>query len=92
MVKPNEEKCPGCGRFFRAVKCPVCSYSGKGADFLKGCPSCGYLSTNKNTGPNPLPDKKSKNEFLKISKLFAYISLVLLSVVLIYLIYYLFKK
>ena len=40
----NAGKCPNCGKFFAAVKCPQCSYEGKPAEFSKGCPVCGYLS------------------------------------------------
>ena len=90
-VNSGEERCPGCGRFFRAVKCPVCSYSGKGGEFAKGCPVCGYLSDHKHLNQTGSSENNKKGEFLKISKLFAYTSLVLLSFLLIYLIYLFFK-
>lgn len=38
--------CPNCGRFFEAVRCPVCSYVGDGRDFVHGCPNCGYAGEN----------------------------------------------
>ena len=41
-VRPNAKVCPHCGRFFEAVRCPVCSYVGRSGDFLHGCPNCGY--------------------------------------------------
>ncbi len=41
-VRPNAKVCPHCGRFFRAVRCPVCSFTGESMLFLKGCPNCGY--------------------------------------------------
>ncbi|MDA3811447.1 MAG: hypothetical protein PF518_14105 [Spirochaetaceae bacterium] len=80
-VSPDEERCPNCGRFFRAVRCPVCSYTGPGADFLKGCPSCGYLKDQA----------KKKKEIFSISRFFAYTSIFFLLSLLIYLIY-LFSK
>jgi len=84
-VSPDEERCPNCGRFFKAVKCPVCSYTGKGKEFVKGCPSCGYLTDNEKVS---LSSKNKKNgDVFSISKLFAYISIFALSFLLIYLIY-----
>ncbi|MFP4113665.1 MAG: double zinc ribbon domain-containing protein [Spirochaetota bacterium] len=41
-VKPTAKVCPHCGRFFEAVRCPVCSYVGESRDFVHGCPNCGY--------------------------------------------------
>jgi ribosomal protein L32 len=41
-VRPNAKVCPHCGRFFRAVRCPVCSFTGESTLFLRGCPNCGY--------------------------------------------------
>lgn len=43
-VKPSAKVCPHCGRFFTAVRCPSCSYVGESADFVNGCPSCGYAA------------------------------------------------
>lgn len=34
--------CPGCGRFFSAVKCPRCGFSAPASSFKAGCPVCGY--------------------------------------------------
>lgn len=34
--------CPRCGRFFSAVRCPQCDYSGRQGEFVHGCPRCGY--------------------------------------------------
>ncbi|MFW6293846.1 MAG: double zinc ribbon domain-containing protein [Spirochaetota bacterium] len=45
-VRPNAKVCPNCGRFFEAVRCPVCSYVGEGRDFVHGCPNCGYAGVN----------------------------------------------
>jgi hypothetical protein len=41
-VRPNAKVCPHCGRFFTAVRCPMCSYVGSARDFTHGCPNCGY--------------------------------------------------
>lgn len=41
-VKPNARVCPHCGRFFTAVKCPMCGFTGEGKLFALGCPNCGY--------------------------------------------------
>jgi hypothetical protein len=41
-VRPDAKVCPKCGRFFSAVRCPNCGYTGEGREFLHGCPSCGY--------------------------------------------------
>lgn len=82
-VSPDEERCPGCGRFFRAVKCPVCSYTAKGAEFLKGCPSCGYLADKKMESEK----KKSQRDFLRISRIFAYSAIAVLSLLLLYLLF-----
>ena len=84
-VRPDEERCPGCGRFFRAVKCPVCSYTAKGEEFLHGCPSCGYLTDVEKKRTED--QKKNKRDFLNISKLFAYGAITILSLLLIYFLY-----
>ncbi|AFG37743.1 zinc ribbon domain-containing protein [Spirochaeta africana] len=41
-VPASAMMCPVCGRFFAAVRCPRCSYSGRQAEFKNGCPRCGY--------------------------------------------------
>lgn len=79
-VSPDQERCPGCGRFFRAVKCPVCGYSGEGGEFLKGCPVCGYLKEKE------IKERK-KRPFWTMSRLFAYSAITFLSLLLIFLIY-----
>lgn len=42
-VPPRTDRCPQCGKFFRAVTCPKCGFEGDVNVFLKGCPVCGYL-------------------------------------------------
>jgi hypothetical protein len=44
-VRPDAKVCPKCGRFFSAVRCPNCGYTGEGREFTYGCPSCGYSGT-----------------------------------------------
>ncbi len=46
-VGPNARVCPHCGRFFSAVKCPACNFSGEVALFLAGCPNCGYTGAGR---------------------------------------------
>lgn len=41
-VRPHAKVCPNCGRFFSAVRCPSCGYTGEGKEFVRGCPNCGY--------------------------------------------------
>ncbi len=47
LVPPNTDRCPYCGKFFKGVRCPECLYVGNASDFVRGCPSCGYLSDQK---------------------------------------------
>ena len=46
-VGGSAESCPGCGRLFSSIRCPVCSLTGGEADFAAGCPACGYSATPK---------------------------------------------
>ncbi|MDR0494317.1 MAG: hypothetical protein LBG95_01635 [Treponema sp.] len=41
-VGRNAKACPHCGRFFAAVRCPSCGFTGEEKTFMQGCPSCGY--------------------------------------------------
>ena len=41
-VSSDVKSCPGCGRYFAAVRCPSCGYSGPDEMFKGGCPMCGY--------------------------------------------------
>jgi ssDNA-binding Zn-finger/Zn-ribbon topoisomerase 1 len=50
-VRPNAKVCPHCGRFFEAVRCPICSFVGEASDFSRGCPNCGYA------GGDPVQDR-----------------------------------
>lgn len=44
-VSANARFCPNCGKFFAAVRCPRCSYTGTIKDFKFGCPKCHYAMT-----------------------------------------------
>jgi ssDNA-binding Zn-finger/Zn-ribbon topoisomerase 1 len=61
-VDMGAKACPHCGRFFAAVRCPSCGFTGDDSTFKGGCPSCGYSapSSNKGTSVNitPVPKKK----------------------------------
>ncbi|MFP4483219.1 MAG: double zinc ribbon domain-containing protein [Spirochaetaceae bacterium] len=52
-VRASAKVCPHCGRFFSAVRCPVCGFTGESRLFLQGCPSCGYAGA---TGQPDRPD------------------------------------
>ncbi|MCL2186719.1 MAG: hypothetical protein FWB86_12840 [Treponema sp.] len=55
-VGRDVKSCPKCGRYFAAVRCPSCGYSGPDEMFQGGCPMCGYSA--------PPPDanvKQNKN-------------------------------
>ncbi len=52
-VRASAKVCPHCGRFFSAVRCPVCGFTGESRQFLQGCPSCGYAGA---TGQADRPD------------------------------------
>ncbi|PKL09557.1 MAG: hypothetical protein CVV51_03180 [Spirochaetae bacterium HGW-Spirochaetae-7] len=65
-VGRDERACPECGRFFSAVRCPRCEFSGSAEKFAHGCPVCGYSmpsidraygrpSAVPNRAPAPLP-------------------------------------
>ncbi|MCL2792392.1 MAG: hypothetical protein FWD87_04805 [Spirochaetaceae bacterium] len=60
-VPASRGKCPHCGRFFKGVRCPKCFYVGESDDFLKGCPSCGYLEDEMNNANSSEAKKKDKN-------------------------------
>lgn len=44
-VRHNTKVCPKCGRFFSAVRCPKCAFTGDASLFRQGCPSCGYAGS-----------------------------------------------
>ena len=90
-VPANMERCPHCGRFFKGVRCPECLYVGEASDFLKGCPSCGYLGDE--------PDNKDSSDIKKKSKKakalplwFLLFSAVFLILIIIIILVYIFSK
>ena len=50
LVSLEDSICPSCKNSFQAVRCPVCSFTGKSHLFLNGCPSCGYLAKEEKKG------------------------------------------
>ncbi|NLM01216.1 MAG: zinc ribbon domain-containing protein [Treponema sp.] len=48
-VKSNARFCNKCGKFFVSVRCPKCGKSGPQNIFVKGCPQCGYATTQRKT-------------------------------------------
>ena len=84
-VSKNSSVCPHCAVQFKAVKCPVCSYSDAPEVFVKGCPKCGYSGT-QTTHYSSLQKKKRKKQ--RVVKARAFWTLgVLLLLCLIILIY-----
>jgi predicted RNA-binding Zn-ribbon protein involved in translation (DUF1610 family) len=55
-VERNTKACPHCGRFFAAVRCPACGFTGEENTFRQGCPSCGYSAPKPGSYP---PVKKA---------------------------------
>ena len=53
-VSQDTKRCPFCGIYFSAIKCPECSFAGEPALFSDGCPLCGY------TGKTELTTDKKK--------------------------------
>ena len=41
-VSQKDIFCNKCGKFFAAVRCPVCGTTGTSEKFMNGCPKCGY--------------------------------------------------
>ncbi|MDC7224016.1 MAG: hypothetical protein PQJ60_09770 [Spirochaetales bacterium] len=84
-VSRDALKCPSCGRYFGAVLCPRCGYSGEEKEFEAGCPSCGYLGN----GQMAFPEKKApekRRPLLDLPPLFFALGILLLSGLLVFLI------
>ncbi len=63
-VPANTGRCPHCGRFFKGVRCPMCFFIGEADNFIKGCPSCGYLgdeTINKGFAEVKKSNRKTKH-------------------------------
>ena len=63
-VDRDVKACPKCGRFFAAVRCPSCGYSGADEMFQGGCPMCGY------SAPPPSGARDASLQDVKKRKLF----------------------
>ncbi len=62
-VSARAERCPTCGKFFRAVTCPKCGFEGDVDSFLKGCPVCHYMvdvAKLKSVGAGGSPARRAK--------------------------------
>ncbi len=79
-------RCPSCGRYFGAVLCPRCGYSGGEGEFVSGCPSCGYLGDRTERDGSSPSGKKKERPLLDLPPAFFVVGIVLLSGLLIFLI------
>ncbi len=93
----NAEVCPYCGKLFGGVKCPICGFEEKPVLFTEGCPRCGYMSVNLKY-PEQGKGVKKKPAVMKADKEHPFISpvifktaLLILGLLLIFLIFLLFK-
>ncbi len=59
-VGRDDKSCPVCGRFFSAVRCPRCGFSGSTTRFAHGCPVCGYSQPPDDLYPDPGEDEKHR--------------------------------
>lgn len=66
-VRPDSKVCPHCGRFFAAVRCPSCGYTGESLLFLSGCPSCGYAGNDRANEISAAPGEVERYDFEAIA-------------------------
>lgn len=81
LVAANASNCPTCGRYFSAVKCPKCEYTGALREFTEGCPVCGYMTTTQAENQEeqkPKQPKKRKPRFVLPGWVMGLISLLLI--------------
>jgi uncharacterized membrane protein YvbJ len=64
-ARRNTVRCPRCGRYFAFVRCPQCDFTGEESLFAKGCPQCGYCTTEP---PDNAGQKKSSKSFGRIPR------------------------
>ncbi|NNM67987.1 MAG: hypothetical protein HKM06_08265 [Spirochaetales bacterium] len=64
----NAAICPHCNKIFKAVKCPICSFSGPPDKFLNGCPMCGYLSTTSSLNRKRASEVEENKKMRKAHK------------------------
>ncbi len=82
-VARNAVKCPSCGRYFGAVLCPRCGYSGEESEFAGGCPACGYLEDRAD--PSPGRNDSRHKPILDMPPLFFVVGILLLAGLLFFL-------
>jgi len=61
-VGGDVKACPYCGRYFAAIRCPACDYSGPDRMFQNGCPMCGYSSAPPPKEYSPRKKKQHHHE------------------------------
>ena len=91
-VSIHDDNCANCGAEFKGIRCPSCQYSGPATRFLNGCPKCGYLKKDLQgirEVDSVIPEKK--DFAINPSKLFYRISIAVLSVILLLILFILFK-
>lgn len=71
-VSARAASCPYCGSSFTAVRCPRCGFEGKAAEFIDGCPSCGFMmQDNVRATASPAPSAaKTRKAPSGMSRLF----------------------
>jgi predicted RNA-binding Zn-ribbon protein involved in translation (DUF1610 family) len=82
-VSASAERCPRCGKFFAAIHCPSCGFSGDIETFRNGCPACGYSAPVPKRGKSaPAPPRAD------IPQLFYLIAIAIFTVLLAALLMY----
>ncbi|MDR2803296.1 MAG: hypothetical protein LBB22_03280 [Treponema sp.] len=82
-VSASAERCPRCGKFFAAIRCPSCGFSGDVETFRGGCPACGYSNpVSKRSKSLPTPRRAG------IPQLFYLIGIAIFTVLLAILLMY----
>ena len=84
-VARNAAKCPSCGRYFGAILCPKCGYSGSEGEFSGGCPSCGYLGDRAEPAPARGGRDPRKRTVLNLPPLFFAVGILILGGLLVFL-------
>ncbi|GHV01661.1 hypothetical protein FACS189485_00440 [Spirochaetia bacterium] len=94
-VDRDTKLCPKCGRFFAAIRCPRCGFTGTEELFVSGCPKCGYsvrgIPPEAPAGKRSLPVKKEPREPAGTLPLWVYI-LTALALVFVFGILFMFLK
>lgn len=91
-VDAESDACPSCGKLFRAVRCPKCSFTGEGELFIDGCPNCSYGGKPVETLPvKEKGSSKSDSWFDRLSRKMLLLLLIPAMGVLFFLIYLLIR-